>query len=203
MDEMEWTKIAGAVLTALLLIFGSRTVFDMASKSHNEKPGYVLFDKPSGNKKEAAAGAKPSDAKPSEAKTGEAKAAAAAPEQKSGGDEAIALLGKASADNGKTIFSKCKSCHMVEKGKASTVGPNLWGIVNRPKASYEGYTYSESLKGKGGNWSFDDLSAFIANPKAYASGTKMGFAGLADAGERADVLAYLATLADAPVPLTK
>ena len=115
----------------------------------------------------------------------------------------VALLSKASADNGKAIFGKCKSCHVAEKGKASTVGPNLWGVVNRPKGSFEGFKYSEGMKAKGGNWTFEDLGNFIHNPKGYVTGTKMVFNGLEAAADEADVIAYLATLADTPVALPK
>ena len=151
----------------------------------------------------AVADAKPAGTKATEApKDAAAKDAAAAPAA-GGGDEVLTLLAKASADNGKAVFGKCKSCHLVEKGKTSTVGPNLWGIVNRAKGSYEGFKYSEGMLAKGGNWTFADLSAFIRNPKGYVPGTKMVFNGIASPADEADVIAYLATLADTPVALPK
>ncbi len=237
MDNFEMTKIAGAVLSALLLIFGAKTVIEMNTGPKGAAPGYSLpgFEpatekneaaatKEAAVKPEAAVAAKDGTAAPaaekSEPKAAAAKAtdvpkeaaakagatpakvdAAAAPA--SGGDEVVALLAKASADNGKTIFSKCKSCHVAEKGKASTVGPNLWGVVNRAKGSYDGFTYSEGMKAKGGDWGFADLAAFIRNPKGYVQGTKMVFNGIPDAADQADVIAYLATLADTPVSLPK
>ena len=133
-------------------------------------------------------------------------AAAATPDKAAeggGAGDVVALLAKANADNGKTVFSKCKSCHVAEKGKASTVGPNLWGIINRAKGAYEGFNYSEAMKAKGGNWTFEDLSGFIRNPKGYVAGTKMVFAGIANPADEADVIAYLATLADTPVAMPK
>jgi cytochrome c len=153
--------------------------------------------------KDAAA---PVAAKPEATPAKDAAAPVAAPTAAAAGGAGaatVALLSKASADNGKAIYSKCKSCHIAEKGKASTVGPNLWGVVNRPKGAYEGFKYSEGMKAKGGNWSFEDLAGFLENPKGYVQGTKMVFNGLADATERADVIAYLATLADTPVALPK
>lgn len=205
MDTEELTKIAGAVLLALLLIFGFKTFVETRGREAGEKVGYAL---PGGG---AEAPATPSkDAKAEPAKDAAAKDAAApakdAPAKEAaaaGGGDAIALLSKANADNGKAIFTKCKSCHVAEKGKAPTVGPNLWGVVNRPKASYPGFTYSDGMKGKGGDWSFAELGHFLANPKGYVSGTKMVFAGLPAASDQADVIAYLATLADTPVPLPK
>ena len=246
MDSFEWTKIAGSVLAALLLIFGTKTLIETRSMSRDSvaKVGYSLpgFEPAAETKTAAAAPDKAASAAPDKAaaaasdkaaaaapaKTDSAapakaapdkaataapdKAATAAPEKAApaapaaeggGAGDVVALLAKANADNGKTVFSKCKSCHVADKGKASTVGPNLWGIVNRPKGAYEGFNYSEALKAKGGNWTFEDLSGFIRNPKGYLAGTKMVFAGIANPADEADVIAYLATLADSPVPLPK
>ena len=113
------------------------------------------------------------------------------------------MLPKASADNGKAIFKKCSSCHVAEKDKKPTVGPNLWDVVNRKRASYPGFAYSDAMKSKGGDWSFEELAKFIHSPKTYIPGTKMVFAGLPSESDEADVIAYLATLADTPVPLPK
>jgi cytochrome c len=239
MDNFEMTKIAGAVLAALLLIMGTKVFVEERSEKTAAKTGYSLpgTEPPAAEAKadaKVAPAAKAEGAAPAEKKTAEApkadapkaeapkteapKEAAAAPAKPdaapakadaapaaaAAGAGITALLAKASADNGKAIFGKCKSCHIAESGKTSTVGPNLWGVVNRAKGTLAGYpNYSEGMKGKGGNWSFDDLSAFLTNPKAYVTGTKMGFAGLAEASDRADVIAYLATLADAPVALPK
>ena len=209
MDSFEWTKIAGSVLAALLLIFGTKTLIETRSMSRDSvaKVGYSLpgFEPAAETKTAAAAPDKAASAAPDKAAAAAPeKAAPAAPAAEGGGaGDVVALLAKANADNGKTVFSKCKSCHVADKGKASTVGPNLWGIVNRPKGAYEGFNYSEALKAKGGNWTFEDLSGFIRNPKGYLAGTKMVFAGIANPADEADVIAYLATLADSPVPLPK
>ncbi len=196
MDSFEITKIAGAVLSALLLIFGTKTLIETTSHHGPEKPGYVL---PVAEAKAAEAPASDKKDAGGEAKTAEAAAAPAA----AGGADAVALLGKASADNGKSIFAKCKSCHTAEKGKPNGVGPNLHGIVDRPKGSAEGFKYSEGMLAKGGKWTFEELSAFLTNPKAFVAGTKMVFAGLPAAADRADLIAYLASQADTPVPLPK
>jgi cytochrome c len=187
MDEFEFTKIAGAVLSALLLIFAPKAVIDMNVGHTPEKPGYVL----------PAAAEGGNTAAPAES----GGATSASPEDVA--KQVLAALPKASADNGKSTFKKCQSCHVAEKGKAPTVGPNLWGVVNRPRASYPGFAYSEAMKAKGGDWSFEELAKFLHNPKGYISGTKMVFAGIQSPGDEADVIAYLATLADTPVPLPK
>jgi cytochrome c len=115
----------------------------------------------------------------------------------------VALLAKANAENGKAIFGKCKACHNVEKGKPKLIGPNLWGIVDRPKASADGFEYSPALKAKGGSWTFADLAAFVTKPAAFAAGTKMVFTGLPNATDVADLIAYLAAQADTPAALPK
>lgn len=192
MDSFEFTKIAGAVLSALLLIVGTKTLIETNSGHQAAAPGYTL---PAAETAKAEAGG----AAAATAKEGEGGAGAPADYA----SKVLAILPKASAENGKAVFSKCKSCHVVEKGKASTVGPNLWGVVNRPKGSYEGFKYSEGMKAKGGNWTFEDLGAFLHSPKEFVAGTKMVFNGLPTPADEADVIAYLATLADTPVPLPK
>lgn len=213
-------KVVTSVLSALLLIFGVKAAIELNTGHGSTGPGYELVvaspteDAAGGEGAQAAAegGEKPADdkpaegAKPAETKSAEKPAAAdagkpAAPA--AGGGDVVALLAKASADNGKAGFSKCKACHQVEKGKPSSVGPNLWGVVNRPKAAIEGFAYSPAMKAKGGEWTFENLSAFLRNPKAYVPGTKMVFGGIADPAAEADLIAYLATLAETPVPLPK
>ena len=188
MDQFEFTKIAGAVLAALLLIFGTRTIIDMNVGHAPEKPGFTLpAPAPETGKQEAsAAGAAPAVETPDEA-----------------AKKVMALLPKANAENGKAIFRKCQACHVSEKGKTPTVGPNLWDVVNRPRASYPGFSYSEAMKAKGGTWTFDELAKFVHSPKTYIPGTKMIFNGLPSESDEADVIAYLATLNDTPVPLPK
>lgn len=194
MDSFELTKIAGAVLAALLVIFGTKTFIEISGHGHSAKPGYTL---PSATPK--------AEAKPAEAGAPAAGGEAATGNAPAGGDpgaETVALLPKANADNGKTIFSKCKSCHSTDKGK-NGVGPTLYGLVNRPKAAIDGYKYSDAMKAKGGEWHFADLAKFLAHPKVEVPDTKMSFAGLKSAQDRADLIAYLATIGDSPVELPK
>ena len=111
------------------------------------------------------------------------------------------LLAKADPAKGQALTKVCATCHSFEKGAAAKVGPDLYGVVGRPKGSAAGFSYSDAMKAKGGDWTFADLDSFITSPKTFVSGTKMGFGGEPDAGKRADIIAYLRTLSDAPVPL--
>ena len=113
------------------------------------------------------------------------------------------LLASADAGRGEGTFKQqgCVACHSVNDGGKNGVGPNLYGIVGHAKAAREGYTYSTALKGKGGEWGYDELSNWLLKPATYVPGTKMSYAGLADAGKRADVIVYLRSLSATPVAL--
>ncbi len=107
----------------------------------------------------------------------------------------------ADIENGKVIFQQCSICHNSAKDGSAKVGPNLWGIVNRAIASDDDYKgrYSAALQGVGGKWSADQISRFVESPQSFANGTYMGFAGLASAQDRADLIAYLNSQSDAPI----
>jgi cytochrome c len=112
------------------------------------------------------------------------------------------LLASASVESGQAAAKKCAACHSFEEGGANKVGPGLWGVVNRPIAGHEGFAYSEALAAKSDQvWDYDHLNEFLASPKTYAPGTKMSFAGISKEAERADVIAYLRSLAAEPAPL--
>lgn len=119
-----------------------------------------------------------------EAEGGAAGAAAAVP--------IAALLGTADAAKGAEVFKKCAACHTINQGGANGVGPNLWGTVGEAIAAGKGgYPFSDALKSVGGNWDFDKLNAWLTSPRKFANGTKMTFAGLGDAQDRANVILYL------------
>ena len=112
-----------------------------------------------------------------------------------------ALLATADVAAGEVLHKKCLTCHSFDKGGPNKVGPNLWNIVNRDKGVVAGYAYSDALKAKGGNWSYDSLNQFLYKSKEYIAGTKMNFAGFKTAQERANIVAYLRMLSDSPAPL--
>lgn len=183
MDSWEFTKIAAAVLSALLIIVGGKTAIEVSEASHSTMVvGYKLPVKDVASAAAPAAAAAPTI---SMAKIGP-------------------MLEKASVEGGQGVFKKCTACHTPAKGGANAVGPNMWGIVDRAKASVAGFNYSEAAKSQAGSkWSYENLVGFISNPKGYMPGTKMAFAGITDAQELADLLSYMRTLADTPAPLPK
>jgi cytochrome c len=113
-----------------------------------------------------------------------------------------ARLASANAGSGKEIFDGiCGACHLSASGVQVPGRANLWGIVGRPRGSQSDVRYSSSLKDAGGNWTFEELNFFIANPALTLPGTDMTFPGLQDEKQRADLIAYLRTLSDTPLPL--
>jgi|TARA_B110000263_G_C15300768_1_gene507866 cytochrome c len=112
-----------------------------------------------------------------------------------------ALLVTASLEKGQKIFKKCGTCHSYEKDGANKVGPNLWNIINRPKASAEGFAYSKALVELGGEWNYENIAEFLYKPKKYVKGTKMSFAGLKKVEDRVNLVLFLRDQSDNPVPL--
>jgi len=176
MDSFELNKIIGAVLaTCLVLMVTNFTAHALFAPVEPAKPGFAIA------------------AKEAEGSVKEAAAASSEPIEK--------LLQTASVQKGEAAAKKCQACHTFEKNGPNRVGPNLWGVVGDHKGEGRGFNFSAAMKAKGGTWTDDDLNQFLTNPKGFVPGTAMGFAGIPKDSERADVIAYLHTLSDKPVPL--
>ncbi|MGE3307635.1 MAG: cytochrome c family protein [Rhizobiaceae bacterium] len=184
MDSFEINKVIGGLLATVFVVFSISLVSEaLFAAPVPEKPGFII---------EAAEG----DAHGGDNAGGQ---------QPAGPESIIPLLASADPTKGADIFKRCVSCHTIDKGGANKTGPNLWGIVDRPIASHEGFGYSKGMKDfvAAGNehWDYNHLDHFLFAPKAYVKGTAMGYAGVKKTDERANLVAYMRTMADAPVPL--
>ncbi len=103
------------------------------------------------------------------------------------------VLATADAAKGAKVFGKCKACHKLDDG-ANATGPHLFGVVDRPVGSADGFGYSGKLSAVADVWTADNLNDFLANPKKFAPGTTMGFSGLKKIEDRANLVAYLSTI---------
>jgi cytochrome c len=173
MDDRANT-IAGWVLGAGIVALGATIVTgEMFRQERPEKMGYPI------------AGVE---------EPGQAGAAAEQP--------AAFYLASGDAQAGEQVFKKCTACHVATKGGANGTGPDLWGVVGSGIAKRPtGFAYSSALSGKGGNWDWTNLFAWLKSPRDFAPGTKMTFAGLSKPEDRANVIAYLNKQSDSPLPL--
>jgi len=178
MDSFELNKILGAVLaTCIVLLVTNFAANALFAAKEPEKPGFAIAAKEEGHGGKEAAKAEPSE-----------------PIEK--------LLQTASVEKGQAAAKVCQTCHTFEKNGPNRVGPNLYGVVGDHRGEgRNGFNFSAAMKAKGGTWTYDDLNKFLTNPKAFIPGTAMGFAGIPKDSQRADVIAYLRTLSDNPVPL--
>ncbi len=111
------------------------------------------------------------------------------------------LLASADVVAGEKIAKKCVACHTFAEGGQNRIGPNQWDIVNRALGTTEGFAYSEALLAKGGAWDYESLNEFIYNPKKYIPNTKMNFAGIKNDKDRANLILWIRSLSNSPVPL--
>ncbi len=114
----------------------------------------------------------------------------------------LAMIATADIERGKGVAKACAACHHVEKGGANGVGPGLYGIMGNKKQAHPGYVYSGALTSQGGDvWTYEEMNKFLWKPKAYAKETKMTYAGVKKAEDRAALIAYLRSMDDAPQAL--
>ena len=179
MSTFEFNKFAAAILLAgIIAMVSSFIAEEIVKPKPAAQPGYAI-----------AVAEKPA--------AGGAAAAPAAVLEPIG-----PLLAKANAAEGANVAKQCAACHTFDKGGPNRVGPNLYGVLGSAHAHVEGFAFSKVMEGMHDKkWDYEALNTFLANPKAYAPGTKMTFAGLRKAEQRADVIAFLRSKADSPLPL--
>jgi len=178
MDSFEWNKIIGAVLGTAIFIFVVRVVAEAIYEPIiPAKPGYIVqgvAETPAGG--------------------------ATAPVEEALPDWGT-VLPKADVAAGKATSAKCEACHDTTSAKTIKIGPPLYGVVDRPRASIAAFSYSGAMKAKGGTWTYDELFKFLKSPGAYIPGTKMSFAGLSKADDRINLIAFLRSNTDSPAPI--
>jgi cytochrome c len=172
-----FNTVAGCVLASALFAMVVGKVSNAVVHPHKlDKPAIAVQDEPAAP---AAAGAAPAELPPIGPK-----------------------LAGANVEAGKALYQKqCFICHSVDKGGVNKVGPNQWDVVGKKKGTHAGFSYSSALIAKGGDWTYEDLNHMIFKPAAFIRGTKMAFAGIPKEQDRADIIAYLRTMADSPKPL--
>ena len=180
MDSWEWNKIAGAVLGTLIFVL----VIRIASESlfEVEKPAKE------GYKVEGVV------------ETTTASNTSTAPAEETVPDMGT-VLAKADVSDGQKVATRCAQCHDWSKGGPNKIGPNLYGIIGRARATHEGFAYSTAMMSDHSPWTFELLFKYLKMPAAMVPGTKMSFAGLKSAQDRIDLLAYMRSWADSPAAL--
>ncbi len=176
MDSLELNKAAAAVLVAGIAFVGSGLIGKALVSPEMPAKTHIAIAIP---------------------QSGPATATAAAPEPPIG-----VLLASADASQGEALVKAqgCVACHSFNQGGKAGVGPNLYGVIGGPHGHMQGYDYSNALKSKQGPWTFAEMNTWLTKPSAYAPGTKMSYAGLADPKKRADIIEYLRTNAATPEP---
>ena len=177
MDSYEWNKIAGAVLGTLIFVlvvrFAAEAVFEVQKPA---KEAYHVVG--------VVASA----------------STAAAPAEETLPDFGT-VLKAADVTAGKTVAGKCEQCHDISKGGPNKIGPELWDIVGRPRATEPDFSYSSAMMSDHSPWTYASLFKYLKSPQGVVPGTKMSFAGLSSANERINLLAYLRSAADSPAPI--
>ena len=167
LDTMTFTKAAGGLFGALLVfLLGSWAADELYNVEASGEQAYVID-------------------------TGEADAEVAEVEEV----DFATVLAAAEPDKGARLFRQCSACHQLEAG-ANGTGPYLYGIVGRAKAAVDGFNYSDTLAGMGGDWTPENLSGFLESPRDYAPGTSMSYSGMRKVEDRANLIAYLATIGE-------
>ena len=178
--SLEFNKIAAGVLCAGLLAMATGKLADMLRSPDELSENVFQIEVEDTGTAVAAAPAGPAPVEP-----------------------ILALLANADVAAGESEARKCAACHTFDDGGANKVGPNLWNIVNADKGGVDGFAYSDAMAtfDDPKQWTYSSLNKFLHRPKEYMPGTKMNYAGLRKASDRADMVAYLRSLSAAPAAL--
>ena len=177
-DELFGNKVFGAILGALLLLFGLRQISEMVFAT---QPPKVAGDKIAVQETAPDAGAV-ADTPP----------------------DWGTVLPTADVNAGATVANKCKACHNFDNGGPNQTGPNLWGVIGRKPGSHPGFAYSSGMTDFGAKlakWDYQHVYEFITGPQAYINGTKMSFVGLKQRQDRINVIAWLRQQSSSPEPI--
>lgn len=172
MDSFEWNKVFAVVIASVLFIMVIGIVAETPFHQEQEKPAFTI----------------------------EVASEGAVEVVVEEGPSFAEMLAGASADRGARQWAKCRACHTIDKDGANGQGPNLYGIVGRTVAALDSFRYSGALGALGTSvWTYEMVDEWLQNPQAMAKGSKMVLA-VRKPDQRADLIAYLATFSDQPVP---
>ena len=181
MGDLFFNKVAGAVLAIFLLILGLSTLADsLFHREGLERPAY------------------PVDMAVLES------AAGAQEEEEEGPPDFGVLLAGADIGAGERVARRCASCHTFEEGGRDGTGPHLWGVMGRDVAEVDAFNYSSAMEdyAEGGTeWGYQNMYDYLENPRGYVPGTAMSFAGLRNQEDRVNIIAYMRTLSNDPMPI--
>ena len=121
--------------------------------------------------------------------------------KQTGSEDIMALFASIFAADGAKVFKKCAACHSITQGGGNKIGPALWGVLGRQAGSVSDYKYSKAMTAHEKAWSFEEMNGFLTKPKDWVKGTKMSFAGLKKAKDRAAVILYMNEKTDNPLPV--
>jgi len=173
-------KIIISIVFALILVFGINKITDAIF--HVEKPEKSAY--------QVANVATNTDTTGTEASSDNLEAG-----------NIMALFASTSSAEGAKVFKKCAACHSIKQGGGNKIGPALWGVLGRQAGSVSDYKYSKAMIAYGKIWTFEEMNSFLIKPKDWIKGTKMAFAGIKDAKDRAAVILYMNENTDGPLPL--
>ena len=122
-------------------------------------------------------------------------------ETSSGSGDIMAIFASTSAEEGAKVFKQCSACHSIAEGGKNKIGPALWGVLGRQVGSLPDYKYSKAMAAHGEKWTFEEMNGFLLKPKDWIKGTKMSFAGLKNAKDRAAVILYMNENSSNPLPI--